>query len=197
MANGDPLLTGTDVSYPNVNSSSAPTSWEEDLVRAAGEGIPAGPGPMLTLTKRSTEEPFLPGGALNPAAEAYPSCVEVRNVQVRQGTDFPLTEARIGLPNVAGAFTAGVPGSAGTPSTGNVGTGVYGESHRGSVSSATRAARPRGTASSASPNPSGAATPASTAGRTGARPVWWARASSAVAWACEGPATRSACAASA
>ena len=65
--NTDPLLVGVNSVFPNQNSSTAPTAWEEDTDQGAQQGIPSASGPMLTLTKRSNNLPVLPNGAVNPA----------------------------------------------------------------------------------------------------------------------------------
>ena len=124
--NGDPLLTGFDSVFPNQNSSSAPTIWEEDMDQAAQQGIPCGSGPMLFLTKRSTNSQFLPGGALNPCPESAPLCIRVDNIRV--GVTQPLSRALIAGGIVGGQFLGGMPGS---PGFGAVGVGAPGDGVRG------------------------------------------------------------------
>ena len=80
--NSDPLLVGVDTAFPNQNSSTVPTVWEEDTDQAAQQGIPCASGPMLRLTKRSSNQPFLPGGAVNPCPETAPFCLVVENVRM-------------------------------------------------------------------------------------------------------------------
>src|SRR4051812_48766182 len=111
--NNDPLLVGVDSVFPNQNSSSAPTVWEEDLVEAAQQGIPAGSGPMLTLTKRSTNDQFLPGGAFNPAQEPAPQCIIVDNIQTTGGASQRISASVIAAGLVGGQFVGGRPGVAG------------------------------------------------------------------------------------
>jgi hypothetical protein len=138
--NGDPLITGAESAFPNQNSSSAPTTWEEDIERAAREGIPCGPGPMLRLVKRSTSRQFLPGGELNPCAERAPSCLEVESRRVEPGRDEQrLAAALIAVGLVGGSFVGGRPGA---PGLGVAGVGAPGDGVRG-VSTA-----PIGTAAS-------------------------------------------------
>jgi hypothetical protein len=126
--NNDPLLVGVDSVFPNQNSSSAPTVWEEDLVEAAQQGIPAGSGPMLTLTKRSTNDQFLPGGAVNPAREPAPQCIIVDNIQTTAGASQRISASVIAAGLVGGQFVGGRPGVAGM---GVVGVGGPGDGVRG------------------------------------------------------------------
>ena len=83
--NSDPLLIGVDAVFPNQNSSTAPTVWEEDTDQAAQQGIPCATGPMLTLRKRSSNVQFLPGGALNPCPDTAPYCLLVENIRMNAG----------------------------------------------------------------------------------------------------------------
>lgn len=124
--NSDPLLTGVGTLFPNQNSSSAPTIWEEDMPQAAQQGTPCGSGPMLFLTKRSSNQQFLPGGALNPCPEPAPLCVRVDNM--RAGVTPPLSRALIAANVVGGAFMGGTPGNAGI---GVIGLGTPGDGVRG------------------------------------------------------------------
>ncbi len=80
--NGDPLLVGIGNVFPNQNSSTAPTVWEEDTDQAAQQGIPCASGPMLTLTKRSNNLALLPNGAVNPAPEPAPVSLIVQNLSL-------------------------------------------------------------------------------------------------------------------
>jgi hypothetical protein len=94
--NNDPLLVGVGSVFPNQNSSTAPTVWEEDTDQGAQQGIPSGSGPMLTLTKRSNNLAFLPNGAVNPAPEPSPECLIVNNLRVSPGVVQQLSAARLG-----------------------------------------------------------------------------------------------------
>ena len=105
--NGDPFLVGFDSLFPNQNSSTAPTTWEEDTDQGAQQGISSASGPMLTLTKRSNNQPFLPGGAVNPAAEPNPVCLVVRNIRVAPGVNRQLSSSVLGGGVVGGNFTGG------------------------------------------------------------------------------------------
>ena len=118
--NGDPLLTGTVSSFPNLNSSSVPTVWEEDMVQAAEQGIGCAAGPMLRLTKTSTDQQFLPGGALNPCREfsPVPETLVVENLRVDAGVTSELAAARIA------SGTRGVVGSGTTQGVNGTGTGA-------------------------------------------------------------------------
>jgi hypothetical protein len=129
--NGDSLLIGTDSVFPNQNSSSAPTVWEEDMAAAAEQGIPCGSGPMLTLTKRSTDQQFIPGGAFNPCAEIAPFCLLVNNLRVRSGVEQRLSAALVAAGLVGGQFIGGIPGTQGL---GVVGVGSPGDGVRGIAS---------------------------------------------------------------
>jgi hypothetical protein len=94
--NNDPLLVGVGSIFPSQNSSTAPTVWEEDTDQGAQQGLPSGSGPMLTLTKRSSNLPFLPGGAVNPAQETNPQCLIVTNLRVSPGAVEQLSNGRLG-----------------------------------------------------------------------------------------------------
>jgi hypothetical protein len=126
--NADPLLIGTDSVFPNQNASTAPTVWEEDTELAAQQGIPCGIGPMLTLTKRSTDQQFLPGGAFNPCAETAPFCLLVNNLRKKAGVEQRLSAALIAAGLVGAQFIGGIPGSQGL---GVVGVGAPGDGVRG------------------------------------------------------------------
>lgn len=134
--NGDPFLIGVGSVFPNQNSSSAPTIWEEDMDQAARQGIPCGSGPMLRLTKRSTNQQSLPGGALNPCPEAGPQCLLVENFRVNAGVSQRLSASLIASGLVGGAFIGGIQGAAGL---GVVGIGAPGDGVRGVSSGATPA----------------------------------------------------------
>src|SRR5689334_11829053 len=118
--NGDPLLTGSVSSFTNLNSSTVPTVWEEDMVQAAEQGIGCAAGPMLTLTKRSTDQQFLPGGTLNPCREfsPVPETLVVENLRVDAGVTSELAAARIA------SGTRGVVGSGTTQGVNGTGTGA-------------------------------------------------------------------------
>jgi hypothetical protein len=142
--NGDPLLTGTVSSFPNVNSSSVPTVWEEDMVQAAEQGIGCAAGPMLRLTKTSTDQQFLPGGALNPCLEGLfpaPETLVVENLRVDSGVTRELAAARIASGTAGGHFVGGLPGTPelasvrglGVLAVGAPGPGIIGESDSGEV----------------------------------------------------------------
>jgi hypothetical protein len=118
--NNDPLITGSDSSFPNINSSSVPTVWEEDMVQAAEQGIGCAAGPMLTLTKKSTDQQFLPGGAFNPCREfsPVPETLVVENLRVDAGVTRELAAARIA------SGTRGVVGNGTTQGVNGTGTGA-------------------------------------------------------------------------
>ncbi len=126
--NLDPLLVGTNSVFPNQNSSSAPTQWDEDTVQAAQQGLPCAPGPMLALIKRSSDQQFLPGGAVNPARETAPTCLAMVNEQTTAaGTRVPsLAVLASGL--VGGQCVGGTNGLFGL---GVVGVGAPGDGVRG------------------------------------------------------------------
>ncbi len=126
--NGDPFLVGLDSAFPNQNSSTAPTVWEEDTFQAAQQGIPCAPGPMLRLRKRSNNQPFLPGGAVNPCAESAPFCLWVDNLRDTPAGSQRLSASLIGAGLVGGQFVGGMPGAAGL---GVVGVGAPGDGVRG------------------------------------------------------------------
>jgi hypothetical protein len=126
--NTDPLLIGVGAVFPNQNSSTAPTVWEEDTEQAAQQGIPCGSGPMITLTKRSTNQQFLPGGALNPCPETAPSCLVVSNIRVTPGGTQQLSASRIAAGLIGAASIGGIPGA---PGLGVVGIGAPGDGVRG------------------------------------------------------------------
>jgi hypothetical protein len=113
--NGDPLLTGDLSSYPNVNSSSVPTVWEEDMFTAAEQGIGCAPGPMLRLTKISSPDPSLPGGALNSCADVTPTTLIVENQRQKKApvpagvVQQQLSAAEIASVTTGGSFIGGLP----------------------------------------------------------------------------------------
>jgi hypothetical protein len=126
--NTDPLLVGVNSVFPNQNSSTAPTVWEEDTEQAAQQGIPCGSGPLLTLTKRSTDQQFLPGGALNPCPETAPTCIVVSNIRVNPGISQQLSASQLAAGIVGAASIGGTPGARGL---GVVGVGAPGDGVRG------------------------------------------------------------------
>jgi hypothetical protein len=132
--NSDPLLVGVDTVFPNQNSSTAPTVWEEDTDQAAQQGIPCASGPMLTLTKRSSNQPFLPGGAVNPCPETAPFCLVVENIRMSAGVGQRLSASLIATGLVGGQCIGGIPGA---PGLGVVGVGAPGDGVRGVASGAT------------------------------------------------------------
>jgi hypothetical protein len=132
--NSDPLLVGVDTVFPNQNSSTAPTVWEEDTDQAAQQGIPCASGPTLRLTKRSSNQPFLPGGAVNPCPESAPFCLVVENVRMSAGVAQRLSASLIAAGLVGGQFIGGIPGA---PGLGVVGVGAPGDGVRGVASGAT------------------------------------------------------------
>jgi hypothetical protein len=132
--NTDPVLVGVNSVFPNQNSSTAPTVWEEDTDQAAQQGIPCAPGPMLTLTRRSSNLPFLPGGAVNPCPDAVPSCLFVDNLRTGPGVSQRLSASLIAGGIVGGQFIGGIPGS---PGFGVVGAGAPGDGVRGIATGAT------------------------------------------------------------
>jgi hypothetical protein len=125
--NSDPMLVGVDTVFPNQNSSTAPTVWEEDTDQAQ-QGIPCGSGPMLRLTKRSSNQPFLPGGAVNPCRETAPFCLFVENLRMNAGVAQRLSASLIAAGLVGGEFVGGIPGASGL---GVVGVGAPGDGVRG------------------------------------------------------------------
>jgi hypothetical protein len=138
--NSDPLLVGIGSAFPNQNSSTAPTVWEEDTDQAAQQGIPCGSGPMLTLTKRSSDQTFLPGGEVNPCPEMAPVCLVVENLRMNPGVSQQLSGSIVAAGLVGGQFIGGVPGANGL---GVVGVGFPGDGVRG-VASAPVGATPQG-----------------------------------------------------
>jgi hypothetical protein len=132
--NSDPLLVGVDALFPNQNSSTAPTVWEEDTDQAAQQGIPCGSGPMLRLTKRSSDQPFLPGGAVNPCPETAPRCLIVENIRMNAGISQRLSASLIASALVGASCIGGIPGA---PGLGVVGVGAPGDGVRGVASGAT------------------------------------------------------------
>jgi hypothetical protein len=132
--NSDPLLVGVDTVFPNQNSSTVPTVWEEDTDQAAQQGIPCAGGPMLRLTKRSSNQPFLPGGAVNPCPETAPFCIVVENIRMNAGVGQRLSASLIATGLVGGQFIGGIPGA---PGFGVVGVGAPGDGVRGVASGAT------------------------------------------------------------
>jgi len=132
--NSDPLLVGVDTAFPNQNSSTVPTVWEEDTDQAAQQGIPCASGPMLRLTKRSSNQPLLPGGAVNPCPETAPFCLIVENVRMNAGVAQRLSASLIATGLVGGQFIGGTPGA---PGLGVVGVGAPGDGVRGVASGAT------------------------------------------------------------
>ena len=113
--NTDPLLVGVNSVFPNQNSSTAPTVWEEDTDQGAQQGIPSGSGPMLVLTKRSNNLAFLPGGAVNPAPEPNPQCLIVENFRISPGGLQQLSASRLGSGLVGTASIGGTPPAGATP----------------------------------------------------------------------------------
>jgi hypothetical protein len=83
---------------------------------------------MLTLTKRSTNAQFLPGGAFNPASELAPQCLIVDNIRMTAGAGQRLSGSVIAAGLVGGQFVGGIPGAAGL---GVVGVGFPGDGVRG------------------------------------------------------------------
>jgi hypothetical protein len=138
--NSDPLLVGVGSAFPNQNSSTAPTVWEEDIDQAAQQGIPCGSGPMLTLTKRSSNRTFLPDGSVNPCPETAPVCLMVDNMRMNPGVSQRLSGSIIAAGLVGGQFIGGIPGANGL---GVVGVGFPGDGVRG-VASAPIGATPQG-----------------------------------------------------
>ena len=132
--NSDPLLVGVDTLFPNQNSSTAPTVWEEDTDQAAQQGIPCASGPMLRLTKRSSNQPVLPGGAVNPCPETAPWCLVVENIRMNAGVGQRLSASLIATGLVGGQGIGGIPGA---PGLGVVGVGAPGDGVRGVASGAT------------------------------------------------------------
>jgi len=132
--NSDPLLVGVDTLFPNQNSSTAPTVWEEDTDQAAQQGIPCASGPMLRLTKRSSNQPFLPGGAVNPCPESAPFCLIVENIRMNAGVGQRLSASLLATGLVGGQGIGGIPGA---PGLGVVGVGAPGDGVRGVASGAT------------------------------------------------------------
>jgi hypothetical protein len=132
--NSDPLLVGVDTVFPNQNSSTAPTVWEEDTDQAAQQGIPCASGPMLRLTKRSSNLPVLPGGAFNPCPETAPWCLVVDNFRMTAAVSQRLSASFIAAGHVGGSFIGGIPGA---PGLGVVGVGAPGDGVRGIATGAT------------------------------------------------------------
>ena len=134
IMNNDPLLVGVGSLFPNQNSSTAPTVWEEDTDQGAQQGLPSGSGPMLTLTKRSNSLAFLPNGALNPAPEPNPECLIVSNLRISPGVVQQLSAARLGSGMVGASAIGGTPPSGAIPGArgiGVLGVGAPGDGVRG------------------------------------------------------------------
>jgi hypothetical protein len=126
--NGDPFLVGVGAAFPSQNSSTAPTIWEEDTDQAAQQGIPCASGPMLRLIKRSSNQQFLPGGAINPCRETAPFCLLVDNIRQNLGGSQRLSASLIAAGLVGGQFVGGIRGA---PGLGVVGVGAPGDGVRG------------------------------------------------------------------
>jgi len=108
--------------------------WEEDTDQGAQQGIPSGSGPMLTLTKRSNNLPFLPNGAVNPAQEPNPQCLIVSNLRISPGGLQQLSGARLGSGLVGASSIGGTPAAGATPGAsgiGMIGVGAPGDGVRG------------------------------------------------------------------
>jgi hypothetical protein len=131
--NGDPLLVGVATAFPNQNSSTAPTVWEEDTFQAAQQGIPCASGTMLRLRRRSSDQQFLPGGAVNPCPDTAPSCLAVENFRDSPAGSQRLSASLIAGGLVGGQFVGGIRGAAGF---GVVGVGAPGDGVRGIASGA-------------------------------------------------------------
>jgi len=89
---------------------------------------------MLRLTKRSSNQPFLPGGAVNPCPETAPFCIVVENIRMNAGVGQRLSASLIATGLVGGQFIGGIPGA---PGFGVVGVGAPGDGVRGVASGAT------------------------------------------------------------
>jgi hypothetical protein len=126
--NGDPLLIGVGSVFPNQNSSTAPTVWEEDTDQAAQQGVPCASGPMLQLIKRSSNQQFLPGGAVNPCPESAPFCLVINNLRQTPAGAQRLSAALVAAGLVGAQFIGGILGAAGL---GVVGVGAPGDGVRG------------------------------------------------------------------
>ena len=126
--NGDPFLIGVGTTFPNQNSSTAPTVWEEDTDQAAQQGIPCASGPMLQLIKQSSNQQFLPGGAINPCPEPAPFCLLIDNIRQSPAGSQRLSASLIAAGLVGGQFIGGIPGA---PGLGVVGVGAPGDGVRG------------------------------------------------------------------
>jgi hypothetical protein len=135
--NNDPLLVGVASIFPNQNSSTAPTVWEEDTDQGAQQGIPSGSGPMLTLTKRSNNLAILPNGAVNPAPEPNPECLIVNNLRISPRAIEQLSAARLGSGLVGGSSIGGIAGTPGVRGIGVIGVGAPGDGVRGFALGAT------------------------------------------------------------
>jgi hypothetical protein len=91
------------------------------MVQAAEQGFACAAGPMLTLTKKSTDQQVLPGGAVNlcPEAAPVPETLVVENLRVdAAGVTRELAAARIA------SGTRGVVGSGTTQGVNGTGTGA-------------------------------------------------------------------------
>jgi hypothetical protein len=73
---------------------------------------------MLFLTKRSTNQTFLPGGNTNPCPETAPQCIRVDNVRV--GVNQELSRALIAAGLTGSQFRGGIPGFNGVGIVGSV-----------------------------------------------------------------------------
>jgi hypothetical protein len=89
---------------------------------------------MLTLTKRSSNSQFLPGGATNPCPDTGPFCLLVQNFRMNAGASLRLSASLIAGGLVGGQFIGGIPGA---PGLGVVGVGAPGDGVRGVATGAT------------------------------------------------------------
>jgi hypothetical protein len=122
--NGDNLLIGTTAVFPNVNTATEPTTWTDDLTRAAANGIPCAAGPTLHLSHQHSARPFLPGGAVNPCPEQVGTCLVATNINA----DIAPTgaaDAIIASGLVGGSFGGGAGGFSG------IGVYGHGRGHNG------------------------------------------------------------------
>jgi hypothetical protein len=83
---------------------------------------------MLQLVKRSSNQQFLPGGALNPCPETAPFCLLIENIRQNPAASQRLSASLIAGGLVGGQFIGGIPGAAGL---GVVGVGAPGDGVRG------------------------------------------------------------------
>lgn len=123
--NGDPLLTGADVVYPNQNFSSVPTGWIEDQEKAALDNRPCATGPMMWFEHAASNKPTLVGGVPNPCVNPWPVGLIVGGSLTDRGAE-KVRLGRAGLGVLGFGQTGGI-FMGGSPDLNLGGNGVAGE----------------------------------------------------------------------